>query len=55
MYLNPEFMCSYFDTNPFPYDLRKGSKVFLPPVASSRLGLNSQNIHGKNFQDYPEW
>lgn len=46
MYLNPEFMCPYFDTNPFPYDLRKGSKLFLPQVMSSRLGLNSVHFRG---------
>ena len=31
-HLNPEFMWSYFNENLIPYDLRKGIKVFLPPV-----------------------
>ena len=37
IHLNPEFLWSYF----IPYHLRKGTKVFLPPVKSFRLGLNS--------------
>ena len=42
MHLNPEFMWSYFNENPIPYDLRrKGIKVFLPPVESFHFGLNS--------------
>ena len=46
MHLNPEFMWSYFNENPIPYDLRKGTKVFLPPVKSFRLGLNSVHFRG---------
>ena len=30
-----------FNENPIPYGLRKGTKVFLPPVKSFRLDLNS--------------
>ena len=41
MHLNPEFMWSYFNENPIPYDLRKGTKVFLPPTKSLYLGLVS--------------
>ena len=40
MNLNPDFMYSYFNTNAIPYDLRKGTKVFLPPVKSFLLELN---------------
>ena len=43
-HLNPEFMRSYFNENPISYDLRKGTKVFLPPVKSFRLGLNSAHF-----------
>ena len=32
MHLNPKFMWSYFNEKPITYDLRKGTKVFLPPV-----------------------
>ena len=47
MHLNPEFMWSYFNEKPITYDLRKGTKVFLPPVKSFRLGLNSvHSVHG---------
>ena len=41
MHLNLEFMWSYFEENPILYGLRKGTKMFLPPVKSFRLGLNS--------------
>ena len=43
---NPEFMWSYFNENPIPYDLRKGIKIFLPPVKSFRFGLNSIHFRG---------
>ena len=46
MHLNPEFTWSYFNDNPIPYDLRKGTKVFLPPVKSFRLILNSVHLRG---------
>ena len=35
-----------FNESPIPYDLRKGTKVFLPPVKSFRLGLNSVHFRG---------
>ena len=47
MHQNPEFMWSYFNKNPIPYDLRKGIKVFLPPVKSFRFGLNSIHFRGR--------
>ena len=46
MHLNQEFMWSYFNENPIPYGLRKGIKVFLPPVKSFRFGLNSIHFRG---------
>ena len=46
MHLNPEFIWSYFNENPIPYDLRKGIKVFLPPVKLFRFGLNSIHFRG---------
>ena len=46
MRLNPEFMWSYSNDNPIPYDLRKEIKVFLPPVTSIRLDLNSIHFRG---------
>ena len=46
MHLNLEFMWSYFNENPIPYDLRKGIKVFLPPVKLFRLGLNCVHFRG---------
>ena len=46
MHLNPEFMWSYFNENPIPYDLRKGIKVFLPQFKSFRFDLNSIRFRG---------
>ena len=46
MHLNPEFMWFYFNEKPNTYDLRKGTKVFPPPVKSFRLGLNSLYFRG---------
>ena len=46
MHLNPEFMWSYFNEKPITYDLKKGTKVFLSPVKSFRLGLNSVHFRG---------
>ena len=34
MHLNPESVWYYFNENPIPNVLRKGNKVFLPPVKS---------------------
>ena len=54
MHLNPEFMWSYFNENLIPYDLRKGTKIFLPPVKSFRLGLNSVYFRGRiRWNDLP--
>ena len=50
MRLNPEFMWSYFNENPSPYHLRKGTKAFLTPVKSFRLGLSS--VH---FRESVPW
>ena len=41
IHLNQEFLWSCLHENSIPYDLRKEPKVFLPPVKSFRLGLNS--------------
>ena len=46
MHLNPEFMWSYFNENLISYELTKGAKVFVPPVKSFRLGLNSVHFRG---------
>ena len=52
-HLNPEFMWSYCNENAIPYNLRKGTKAFLPLVKSFRLGLNSSSI--KNIQTINEF
>ena len=41
IHLNLEFLWSCLHENSIPYDLRKEAKVFLPPVKSFRLSLNS--------------
>ena len=46
MLLNPEFIWFYFNAKPILYDLKKGTKVFLPPVTSFRYGLNSVHFRG---------
>ena len=39
MNLNLQFMWSYFEEKPVPYNLRDGSKLVLPKTKSSRLVL----------------
>ena len=40
MHVNPEFI-HCFDTNPIPYDLRKGRRLLIPPAKSVNFGANS--------------
>ena len=40
MLFNPEFMWHCFNTNPFPYNLRKGSRLLIPPPKSVNFGTN---------------
>ena len=44
--LNPHFMRDYFKTIFFPYDLRKGNILYLPPAHSARHGINSLLFRG---------
>ena len=46
MHLNPQFMWSYFEQKPMPYNLRDGSKLVLPKIKSSGLGINSLQFRG---------
>ena len=46
MNLNPQFMWSYFEEKPTPYNLRNGSKLVLPKTKSSRFGINSLQFSG---------
>ena len=46
MNLNPQFMWSYFEEKPMPYNLRNGSKLVLPKTKSSRFGINSLQFGG---------
>ena len=52
-YVNLKFMWSYFSRNSISYDLRKGSKLFLPPAKSFCFGLNyihfRKSIYGITF------
>ena len=41
MHLNPQFMWSFFDAKPTPYNLRDGSKLILPKTKSSPFGISS--------------
>ena len=58
MHLNPQFMWSYFEEKPMPYNLRDGSKLVLPKTKSSRFGINSLQLEGvslKNCQSLNEF
>ena len=44
--LNPHFMRDYFRTIFFPYDLRKGNTLHLPPAHSIRHGINLPLFRG---------
>ena len=46
MQFNPEFMWHCFNTNPIPYNLRKGSKLLIPPGKSVNFGTNSVTFRG---------
>ena len=45
-HLNTQFMWSYFEEKPIPYNLRDGSKLVLPKTKSSRFGINSLRFRG---------
>ena len=46
MYLNPQFMWSYFEEKPMPYNLRDGSKLVLPKTKSLPFGIDSLQSRG---------
>ena len=46
MHLNLQFMWSYFEEKPMPYNLRDGSKLVLLKTKSSRFGINSLQFRG---------
>ena len=46
MQFNPEFMCHCFNTNPTPYNLRRGSRLLIPPAKSVNFGTNSVTFKG---------
>ena len=46
MYLNPQFMLSYFEEKPIPHKLGEGSKLVLRKTKSSRTGMNSLQFRG---------
>ena len=46
MDFNPEIMWHCFDTNPIPYNLRKGNRLLTPPVKYVNLGTNSITFRG---------
>ena len=41
MHFNPEFMWHCFNTNPIPYNLRKGSRLQTQSAKSVNFGTNS--------------
>ena len=46
MHFNPEFMWHCFNTNPIPYNLKKGSRLLIPPAKSVNFGTNSITFRG---------
>ena len=46
MQFNPEFMWHFFNTNPIPHNLRKGSRLLILPAKSVNLGTNSVTFRG---------
>ena len=46
MQFNPEFMWHCFNINPIPYNLRKGSRLLIPPAKSVNFGTNSVTFRG---------
>ena len=46
MHFNPEFVWDCFNTNPIPYNLRKGSRFLIPPAKSVNFGINSITFKG---------
>ena len=46
MQFNPAFMWHCFNTNPILYNLRKGSRLLIPPAKSMNFGTNSVTFRG---------
>ena len=46
MHFNPQFMWSYFEEKPVPYNLRDVSKLVLPKTKPSSFGINSLQFRG---------
>ena len=46
MHFNPEFMRNYFNENPILCNLRKGSRLLIPPAKSVNFGINSLTFRG---------
>ena len=46
MHFNPEFMWHCFNTNPITYNLRKGSRLLVPPAKPVNFGTNSITFRG---------
>ena len=46
MPFNVELMWHWFNTNPIPYNLRKGSVLLIPPTKSLNFGTNSITFRG---------
>ena len=46
MHFNPEFIRHSFNTNPIPYNFRKGRKLPIIPAKSVNFGTNSNKFRG---------
>ena len=46
MRINPEFMWHYFNTNPIPYNLRKGRRLLTPTAKSVNFEIHLITFRG---------
>ena len=50
---NREFLWHCFNTNPIPYNLRKRSRLLIPPAKSVNFGANSVTFRVSLFRNNP--
>ena len=46
MHFNPGFIWNFLNTNPFPYNLRKGSRLLIPTAKLVHFGTNLITFRG---------
>ena len=51
MHLNSQFIWHCFNTNPIPFNLRKASRLLIPPAKSANFGTDSITFRGSFLWD----